>query len=357
MMLMPSLPRGAALATLALALLVSASSAAECNGAATPGPRNTHPIDDAAPVYKRSVKNGKLYTVGHGDDTKDLLHVWGTPYENGMAMGTMLGPKLISFVREVYTYTEGQVISNLGNETWCNAHAVRCHGLREVMHMGLEVALNLSYHQTAPYIKPYVIEELQGLADSTHGALSLVDMRNVMWLGEITRGSCSMFGAKDSATRESRDGKLLQLRALDWDTDGPFKNYATIVVYHPSAEGAGGHAWANVGFSGWTASITGFSSSQLALSEIGVSYPDATFGPETYLAKGYPFGYLIRDILQFDKTLEDATERITKATRTCDLILVRRTTRPRPPSAHTRPTARRVYIGGSVDMGYVAIVR
>lgn len=187
--------------------------------------------------------------------------------------------------------------------------------------MGLEVALNLSYHQTAPYVKPYVMEELQGLADSTHGAVSLVDVRNVMWLGEITRGSCSMFGAKDSATHESRGGKLLQLRALDWDTDGPFKNYASIVVYHPSDESSG-HAWANVGFAGWTASITGFSSTQLALSEIGVSYPDSSFGPETYLAKGYPFGYIIRDMLQFDRTLEEATERIQKATRTCDLILV-----------------------------------
>ena len=133
-------------------------------------------------------------------------------------------------LEQVYEYTEGQVISNLANVTWCHAHPVRCHGLREVMHMGLEVALNLSYHQTAPYIKPYVMEELQGLADSTHGAVSLVDVRNVMWLGEITRGSCSMFGAKDSATHESRGGKLLQLRALDWDTDGPFKEHAAVVV-------------------------------------------------------------------------------------------------------------------------------
>ena len=160
---------------------------------------------------------------------------------------------------------------------------------------------------------------LQGLADSTHGQVSLVDIRNVMWLGEITRGSCSMFGAKDSATQESRGGKLLQLRALDWDTDGPFKNHASIVVYHP--EPGQGNAWANVGFHGWTGSISGFSEKQLAMSEIGVSYPDATFGKETYLAKGYPFSYIIRDMLQFDDTLAAATNRITQATRTCDLIL------------------------------------
>ena len=70
-----------------------------------------------------------------------------------------------------------------------------------------------------------------------------------------------------------------------------------------------------------TASVTGFSAAQLGLSEIGVSFPDASFGPERYLAKGYPFGYLIRDILQFDTSLAEATRRITEATRTCDLIL------------------------------------
>jgi isopenicillin-N N-acyltransferase-like protein len=188
----------------------------------------------------------------------------------------------------------------------------------EVLKLGLTTALDLSYERTKPFLKPYVMQEIQGLADASAGAVSVTDIRNVMWLGELTRGACSMFGAKDSATR-SRGGKLLQLRALDWDVDGPFKNHAAIVVYHP--EEGHGYPWANVGFHGWTASITGFSSQQLGLSEIGVSFPDASFGPETYLAKGYPFGYLIRDVLQFDRSLEEATARITGATRTCDLLL------------------------------------
>jgi len=187
-----------------------------------------------------------------------------------------------------------------------------------VTKLGLTAALDLSYKVTAPYIKPYVMEELRGIADASGGLVSLTDLRNINWLGEVTRGACSMFGAKDSATA-SRGGKLLQLRALDWDVDGPFKNWPLLVVYHP-AEG-NGHAWANLGFAGLTASVTGFSAAQLGLSEIGVSFPDASFGPERYLAKGYPFGYLIRDILQFDTSLAEATRRITEATRTCDLIL------------------------------------
>ena len=62
-----------------------------------------------------------------------------------------------------------------------------------------------------------------------------------------------MFGANGSATE---GGTLLQLRALDWDVDGPFKNFPQITVYHPSSSG-GGHAFANVGWTGWIGSITG----------------------------------------------------------------------------------------------------
>ena len=303
------------LAVLIASLFVACESAA-CNGDATPGPRNLNPIDTAPPKFVKQVPNGKLYTVGPEGDKKDLIHVWGSPYENGYAVGQLMGPKVTRFITEVYDYLEGQIVHNVANATWCAQFPTRCEGLKEVMKMGLEAALNLSYHQTAPYIQPYVMEEIQGLADST--GVSVTDIRDVHWLGEITRGACSMFGAKDSAT-QSRGGKLLQLRALDWDVDGPFRNFATIVVYHPNP--GNGNAWANLGFTGWMAAITGFSEQQIGMSEIGVSFPDESFGAETYLAKGYPFAFLIRDVIQFDSTLSAATKRITEATRTCDLLL------------------------------------
>ena len=307
-------------------LFMHGAGAAECNGHATPGPRNTLPIDTAKPEFVRAVPNGKLFTAGPEGDRKDVVHLWGSPYENGAAMGALLGPKIQRFFAEVYKHVEEGFVKELANATWCEAHAIRCEAVRAITKMGLRTALDLSYRRTAPFLKSYVMEELQGLADAI--PMSLVDIRNAMWLGEVTRGACSMFGANGRATAHSLGGALLQLRALDWDVDGPFRNYPTVTVYHPPAdnatEGAGGgrgHAWANVGFAGWMASITGYSSRKLGLSEIGVSFPDESFGPETYLARGYPFGFLIRDVLQFDRTLEEATTRITSATRTCDLLL------------------------------------
>ena len=118
-----------------------------------------------------------------------------------------------------------------------------------------------------------------------------------------------------NATRESRDGNLLQLRALDWDTEGPSRDYHLITVYHPTDDSEF-NTFANLGFVGWIASITGMSQSGLSVSEIGVSMPDASFGKERYLAPGYPFGFLIRDILQSDRSLDDSINRIVNAKRT-----------------------------------------
>ncbi|XP_065920263.1 protein dcd1B-like isoform X2 [Dysidea avara] len=123
-----------------------------------------------------------------------------------------------------------------------------------------------------------------------------------------------MFGANKTATAA---GGTLQLRALDWDIDGPFKNYPQVTIYHPNK--GNGHTFANVGWTGWIGSITGMSSVQMAISEIGVSFPDDTFGHESRF--GVPFTYLLRDILQFDNTLTDSMTRMTNAHRTCNLIL------------------------------------
>jgi exportin-7 len=99
-----------------------------------------------------------------------------------------------------------------------------------------------------------------------------------------------MFGANSSATV---DGGLLQLRALDWNVDGPFKNYPQVTIYHPNH--GNGHAFANIGWTGWIGSITGMSSVQVAISEIGVSFPDDSFGHESRF--GIPFTVCANAIL------------------------------------------------------------
>lgn len=61
------------------------------------------------------------------------------------------------------------------------------------------------------------------------------------------------------------------------------------------------------------------SSQSLGISEIGVSFPDDTFGDESMA--GLPFIFVERYILQFCDTLDDALSFIADVRRTCHLIL------------------------------------
>eukprot|EP00591_Stephanopyxis_turris_P011699 CAMPEP_0195508264 /NCGR_PEP_ID=MMETSP0794_2-20130614/1517_1 /TAXON_ID=515487 /ORGANISM="Stephanopyxis turris, Strain CCMP 815" /LENGTH=450 /DNA_ID=CAMNT_0040635175 /DNA_START=51 /DNA_END=1403 /DNA_ORIENTATION=- len=299
----------AAAAAAALTMGPAAVDAAGCNGHSTPGPPNLIPVDEN-PEYKllKTTTNGKLYSVGTGDDALQVAHVWGSAYDMGYAQGELLTKEMQEFIPDVYSYLVEQVLGKAANNT------LLAWAIKE----GVDVALDLSYERTKDFIKPYVIDEMKGIAAATGVEVEMV--RRLNWIPELTRGSCSMFGAWGNATA-TRDGELLQLRALDWDTDGPFKNYPVLVVYHGEEDPSFGNTFASLGFAGFTGTITGMSKNPLAVSEIGVSFPDNTFGPETYLAKGYPFSYLIRDILQYDNTVTDADNRITEAQKTCDLIL------------------------------------
>eukprot|EP01138_Halocafeteria_seosinensis_P009083 gb/GECG01009283.1/.p1 GENE.gb/GECG01009283.1/~~gb/GECG01009283.1/.p1 ORF type:complete len:411 (+),score=43.99 gb/GECG01009283.1/:1-1233(+) len=278
--------------------------AAFCHGAPKPGANpNNHPIHDATPTMERSVKNGKAFRAGPTDYEFWVVHVYGTPYEMGYAHGSMMKQEVQVMADSVWQYFEKQIEDELsGLPTW----------LRDwVAEVGITAAVDLTWELTKNFTGDYFFEELHGLADGA--GISYQKLRGIHMIGEVTQGKCSMYGSWGSA---SANGKTLQLRALDWDTDGPFKNYPAVVVYHPKDLG---HDFANVGFLGWIGALTGQSSKQLAISEIGVSYPDSTFGQESRV--GIPFTFLLRDILQFDNSYEDSINRITTANRTCDLIL------------------------------------
>jgi hypothetical protein len=230
----------------------------------------------------------------------------------GYAHGELMMDKAKDLVESVWSYLESQI-----EEAINGSQAISLFPswfLKDVANFGLDVALDMETDATRPFTGRYFFDELRGLSSSA--GINFKKLERIHMIGELTKGHCSMFGANASAVPAGNG--LLQLRALDWNVDGPFKNFPQITVYHPS-DPKYGHAFANIGFTGWIGSITGFSSQQLSISEIGVSFPDDTFKHESRF--GTPFTYLLRDIIQFDKTLYDALNRISSAHRTCDLIL------------------------------------
>jgi hypothetical protein len=223
----------------------------------------------------------------------------------GYAHGLLLADKMKIMVPKLWAYMESQVTVVMKK--------VPPEIAVVIANEGLDAALDLTYDATKQYTGDYFYEELRGLADG--GGVSYDTLRRIHMIGELTKGACSMFGAWGSATAST--GNTYQLRALDWDVDGPYKDFPLIVVYHPN--GDNGHPFVNIGFVGWIGCLSGMSSTQLAISEIGVSFPDDTFGSESRF--GVPFIFLMRDIIQYDKTVDDSITRITSAHRTCNLIL------------------------------------
>jgi len=299
-----------------LALAVAGGAlAAYCNGKPNPDAKpNENPIWSGTPTLLKSIPNGRLYQVGEGEDVIPVVHIWGTAYEKGVAHGTLMKAQAADLMNSVWNYFQQQVIGAI-NGTGHSLHLPQW-AIDLIADVGLEGALDIEYDLTKPFTRPDFYQEMQGLADAA--GVDFKTIRRIHMIGELTKGSCSMYGAWGQATA-SLDGALLQLRALDWDTDGPFKNHPQITVYHGNGDDQTGYTWANIGWSGWIGSITGLSENQLGMSEIGVSYPDSDFGKE--YREGIPFTNIIRDVLQFDTTIDAAKHRLSTSNRTCDLIL------------------------------------
>mmetsp|Transcript_7353 Transcript_7353/g.10840 ORF Transcript_7353/g.10840 Transcript_7353/m.10840 type:complete len:413 (+) Transcript_7353:107-1345(+) len=250
-------------------------------------------------------KNGHYYTVGEGDDMYDVIHVYGTPYEMGYAQGQLMKEKLRVFLPAIFDYLQEEIGSNIPKNIpeWLRKY---------IAEYGLDVALDMTYELVRFYTNEKIFEEMKGLADAT--GIDYYMIRRIHLIGELTQGKCSMMGAWGEATEA---GKTIQLRAFDWDVKGPFKNYPSVTVYHPN-EG-NGHPFINIGFVGFVASFSGMSSEGLGISEIGIYYPDESFGGESRI--GNAFVFLLRDILQYDQTLDDSITRMATTRRTCDLAL------------------------------------
>lgn len=281
----------------------------------------------------KSVPNGHLYEVilpnaypGYANASQMVFvtHLYGNGSTWGVAQGQLLAPVINDFLDSVWAYFEEQIDEVLKDlPPWLAT---------EIANVGLDAALDATELITRDYTDPEIYAELRGLA-----AGSGCDYQRLVRLhmvAGLTQGACSMVGLWGKALAPGTS--LLQLRALDWNMAEPFRRYAAITVYHPTPGMGSAHAL--VGFPGFVGALSGMSSEQvravcvwllfaqillthvqLAISEIGVSYPDPTFGKMSRV--GLPFIFLLRSILRYDQTIDDAISRMAMAHRTCDLIL------------------------------------
>jgi isopenicillin-N N-acyltransferase-like protein len=75
----------------------------------------------------------------------------------------------------------------------------------------IATVLDLNYAITLPYTNKKYYEEMRGISEGS--GVDFNFFKRIHMIGELTKGSCSMFGAWGKATT---NGQTVQLRALDW---------------------------------------------------------------------------------------------------------------------------------------------
>lgn len=291
------------------------ASGAYCNGSPVKGNfSNENPISDANLKIIKVVKNGILMEAGPENGRFPIIHLYGDSYSKGFAQGTLLKDYLTKFVDKTFKYLTNMAVEEMGD---LFPKVIQ----EKIVSRGIKAALNWCAEVTKPFTSQSYYDEIQGIADASGLDFDLILQLNM--LPEITKASCSFIGAWGSA---AENGKTYQLRALDYDTDGPFKEFPLVSIYHPDSSVSDTTAFASVGFPATLGVLTGFSAEKLGISEIGVSYPDDSFGQGTdntppEKVHGIPWMFLLRDVLTTSKSAEEAILAIQNANRTCNLII------------------------------------
>ena len=264
------------------------------------GSINTRPltVGDNAPIIN-TTSNGSTKRLVTANLTAPLsvVHVYGSIYEMNRDVGLLMREEISLSVPASLAYIYAQVNASY-NLSWL-PEPVRDW----VLEYGVDLALDMTYNATLNFSPAHWTDAFNGLADGS--AVDIVSLRRVSMIAEWTRASCSMLGAWGEA---SLTGKLVQLRALDWDTDGPFQQWPLLTVYHPTI----GVANAGLGWAGMLGAITGVSSSGVGISE---KVWDAYLGVDSMF--GYAWNFLLADALMFDLDTDAVLSRIATANRTC----------------------------------------
>lgn len=74
---------------------------------------NTHDIVRDDPTFVTSVPNGKRFVVGQGYDKINIVHVYGNPYDMGVALGQLMKTELNALIPEYFAYLDKTIEDTL----------------------------------------------------------------------------------------------------------------------------------------------------------------------------------------------------------------------------------------------------
>jgi hypothetical protein len=226
--------------------------------------------------------HGKRITLGSGDTTLTVLYLKGTPYEMGYAHGALCKEEVRYIAQDV----------------------------AKLMMAGMGVTpekVDAIWSGYEKHLRPEYLEELRGLADGA--GLDLKDVQRFHAIPDISEWHCTFFAAA-AGTAASRSG-LVQIRALDYETKAGIQKYPALIVERPT----GGVPFVNVTWLGHCGLVTGMNAAGIAMSEIGDDWDK-----DNDSFDGRPLNYVMRDAVQFGRTLDEAVNLVKDGPRTTSLL-------------------------------------
>lgn len=225
------------------------------------------------------VANGLLSV----EDGQRLMVLWGDPLGMGRANGELLARETRDLVDSTL-YAVGLVYS-LERGRW--------------FHNEIEAA----WARLEPHVPARYMEEIRGVAEGS--GISHEEIKLTNFFPELFH--CSGFAIEGPATI---DGKLYHGRVLDYMTNIGLQ-YAAVVTVRVRP---GLNTWIDVGYAGFTGSVTGMNDRMISIGEMG--------GGGEGLWDGMPMAHLIRMGLEEASTLEELKTLFRETPRTCEYYYV-----------------------------------
>lgn len=215
-----------------------------------------------------------------------VLHVKGTPYEMGYQQGVLL--------KEDVRKNMYNLLNDKGDTT-----LVELGPIKLKPRQAIETIIQIQ----KPYTPQKYVDEMRGLAAGAE--IAYVDVRATNFIPEMFH--CSGFSIANSATR---DGTLYHGRVLDYACDWKLQEHAVLVVAEPK----GGIPFVNVSYAGFIGSVTGMNMKSVSIGEMG--------GGGLGHWSGVPMAFLVREVLETAKDLDEAVAVFRDNDRTCEYYYV-----------------------------------
>lgn len=179
-------------------------------------------VETAPPVFVSSVKNGKKYLGGSGNDTFHVLHLYSDTddlYEMGYALGQLMAKEVSVMFTKIEPWLEQLLEQSV---PWLPKEIADI-----VIEYGAPVALDFVYDIVYKHIPQKFVREWEGMAAGAN--CSIEQIKRVAIFPQVSKAACTAFSSVGPA---SANGGAFQLRALDFDPTSNVSDFSTVIIYH-----------------------------------------------------------------------------------------------------------------------------